>query len=58
MLLAHGSLVKSLPAMQETQQMWVWSLGQEDPLEQEIGPSTVFLPGKSHGQSNLAGNSS
>ena len=26
-------MVKSLPAMQET---WVWSLGQEDPLEKEI----------------------
>ena len=27
-----GSVVKSLPAKQETQ---VWSLGQEDPLEKE-----------------------
>ena len=27
-----GSVVKNLPAMQET---WVWSLGQEDPLEKE-----------------------
>jgi len=25
--------VKNLPAMQETQEMQVWSLGQEDPLE-------------------------
>ena len=22
--------------MQETQEMWVWSLGQEDPLEKEM----------------------
>ena len=26
--------VKTLPAMQETQQTWVRSLGQEDPLEE------------------------
>ena len=25
--------VKNLPAMQETQEMWARSLGQEDPLE-------------------------
>ena len=29
--------VKNLPAMQETQEMWVQSLGQEDPLEEENG---------------------
>ena len=27
---------KNLPAMQETQEMWVQSLGQEDSLEQEM----------------------
>ena len=27
--------VKNPPAMQETQEMWVKSLGQEDPLEKE-----------------------
>ena len=36
--------------MQETR---VWSLGWEDMLEKETHP--VFLPGKSHGQRNLAG---
>ena len=36
--------------MQET---WVWSLGQENPLEKE--PTPVFLPGKSHGQRSLVG---
>ena len=30
-----GSVVKNLPAMQET---WVWSLGQEDPLEEGMAP--------------------
>ena len=28
--------VKNLPAMQETQEMRVWTLGQEDPLEKEV----------------------
>ena len=31
-----GSVVKNLPAMQETQEMQVQSLGQEDPLEEVI----------------------
>ena len=29
--------VKNLLARQEMQQTWVWSLGQEDPLQEEIG---------------------
>ena len=28
--------IKNLPAMQETQEMWVRSLGREDPLEEEM----------------------
>ena len=32
----------------------VQSLGQEDPLEKEMAPTPVFLPGKSHGQQSLA----
>ena len=33
-------MVKSSPAMQET---WVWSLGQEDPLEEEMAThSSIF----------------
>ena len=42
--------------------MWVQSLGQEDPLEEEMAtywPNgntiLVFLPGKSQGQRSLAG---
>ena len=31
-----GSVVKNLPPMQETQKMWVQSLGQEDSLEEEM----------------------
>ena len=45
-------MVKNLPAMCETQ---VQSLGQEDPLEEEMAPTPVFLPGKSHGQMSLVG---
>ena len=29
-----GSAVKNPPAMQETQEMWVWVLGLKDPLEE------------------------
>ena len=47
--------VKNLPAMQETQETWVQSLGQEDPLEKEWQPTSVFLPGKSHAQRRLVG---
>ena len=32
--------VKSLPVMQET---WVWSLGREDPLEQELATHPSIL---------------
>ena len=37
------------------QEPQVRSLGQEDPLEKEMQPTPVFLPGKSHGQRTLAG---
>ena len=48
-------LVKNPPAMQETQEMQVQSLGQEDPLEKEMATSPVFLPIKSHGLRGPAG---
>ena len=35
-----GSVVKNPPAKQET---WVWSLGQEDPLEKEIAIHSSIL---------------
>ena len=31
-----GSVVKNLPANKETQEIWVQSLGQKDPLEKEM----------------------
>ena len=45
-------MVKNFPAKQETQ---VRSLGHEEPLEEEMAPTLVFLPGKSHGQRSLVG---
>ena len=47
--------MKNLPAMQETQAP---SLGREDPLDKEMAPTPVFLPGEFHGQRSLAGCSS
>ena len=35
--------------------MWVRSLCQEDPLEQEMAAHSSILPGKSHGQKSLVG---
>ena len=41
--------------MQEMQVMLVQSLGREDPLEEGMQPTPVFLPGDSHGQRSLEG---
>ena len=38
-----GSVVKNLPVMQE---MWVWSLGGEDPLEKEMATLSNILAWK------------
>ena len=35
--------------------MQVQSLSREDPLEEEMAPSPVFLPGESHVQGSLEG---
>ena len=47
-IVEKGSLmaqwVKDLPAMQETQEMGVWSLGWEDPLEEEMATQSSILP--------------
>ena len=50
-----GSVVKNLPAIQETQETWVQSLGQEDNLRRKWHPSPVFLLEKFHGQRSLKG---
>ena len=36
-----AQMVRNLPPMQET---WVWSLGQEDPLEKEVATHSTILP--------------
>ena len=41
-----ASAVKYPPVMQELQETWVQSLGQEDPLEKGMEPTPVLLPGK------------
>ena len=38
-----GSVVKNLPAIQETQETQVQSLGQEDPLEKEMATHSSLL---------------
>ena len=47
-------VVISLP-MQETQETGLQSLGWEDTLEKEMQPTSVFLPGKIHGQRSPVG---
>ena len=43
-----AQLVRNLP-MQETQEMWVQLLYQEDPLGRKGQPTPVFVRGKYHG---------
>ena len=45
-------MVKRLPTMQET---WVPSLGQEDPLEKEMGTHSSILSWRIPGQRSLVG---
>ena len=39
-------MVKNLPAIQETPEMWVRSLGQQDPLEEEMAIHSSILAWK------------
>ena len=50
-----SSAVKNPPALLETQ---FRSLSREDPCRRTWQPTPVFLPGESHGQRSLVGNSS
>ena len=38
-----GSVVENSPAMQEPQEMWVPSLGREDPLKKEMATHSSIL---------------
>ena len=48
-------MIRTCLPMQETQEMGVQSLGQEDPLEEGMATHSSILPGESHGQRSLAG---
>ena len=50
-----GSLVKNLPAMQETQEMQVRSLGQEDPLVEGMATHSSILAWKMPGTEEFRG---
>ena len=43
------------PPIQEGQKAWIWPLGQENPMQEEMKSVPVFLPGKFHGQRSLVG---
>ena len=43
--------VKHLPATE----IWVQTLGQEEPLKKGMATTPVFLPGEFHGQRSLVG---
>ena len=47
-----AQMVKNPSATQETQ---VWSLGREDPLEEGMRPTPVFLSGETHVSRSLVG---
>ena len=47
-----AQMVKYLPATQET---WVWSLGQEDPLKKGMATYSSILAWRIHGQRSLTG---
>ena len=47
-----AQMLKNLPAMLETQ---VWSQVRKIPWRRKWQPTVAFLPGKFHGQRNLAG---
>ena len=47
--------VENLPAMQETKEPQVRSLGQEDPLEESMASHSSILAWRTHGQRKLVG---
>ena len=46
--------LEHLPVMQETQETWVWSLGQEEPLEEEMANSFQYFRLENTTDSKLA----
>ena len=62
-LIAQGERIPVKPEIEKkekknppvTQETWVQSLGQEDPLEKGMATHSNTLAGRSHGQRSLAG---
>ena len=50
-----SSMVKKLPAMQETQETWLQTLGWEDPLEEGITTHSNILAWRIPWTESLAG---
>ena len=48
-------VVKNPPGVREMQGTQAHPLGQEDPLEEGMAATPVFLPGEAHRQGSLAG---
>ena len=46
-MFSGGSAIKNSPEMQEIQEMWVRSLGWEDPLKKGTATHSSILAGKS-----------
>ena len=46
-MFSGGSAIKNSPEMQEIQEMWVRSLGWEDPLKKGMATHSSILAGKS-----------
>ena len=55
MSIPGDSVIKNLPAKQETQEMWVQSLGQEDPLEKKMATHSSILAWRIPWTVSLAG---
>ena len=51
----RDTVEKNPPAVQETQELTVPSLGQEDPLEEGMGTHSSILARELHGQRSLVG---
>ena len=50
-----GSAVKNLPPVLESQETQIQSLGLDEPLDECMATTPVFLLGESHGQRSLVG---
>ena len=54
-LVVKNKKQKTYLPIRETQRTWIRSLGQENPMEEDMKSVPVRLPGKFHGQRSLVG---